>query len=236
VVVNCAALLEHLLESELFGHMKGAFTGADRHRAGAFVSAAGGTLFLDEIGEMNVIAQSKLFRVLEKRCVRPLGSDREVPVDVRFVAATNRDPERLVREQHFPEDLLFRLNVSHLHLPPLRSRRDDIPLLIDHLMPQCATRQGTGITRLDTRTMERLFRYDWPGNARELRNFIEAVLATSPGPVTHFKQLPLDWRDRLRMVTNRGSSERSRVLEALTSANWNKSEAARALCCSRMTV
>ncbi len=236
VAVNCAAIPETLLESEFFGHVKGAFTGAARDRRGAFLAADGGTILLDEIGEMNAAVQAKLLRVLESRTFRPLGSDRELPVDVRVIAATNQDPERLVRERAFRADLYFRLDVARIHLPPLRTHREDIPLLVDCLMERCAQRQRVPVARLDGRLLDRLMRYDWPGNVRELRNLLEAALATQPGPVVRMEHLPVHWRDRLRTVTNRGDMERSRVLDALTSANWNKTEAARLLSCSRMTL
>ena len=236
IAVNCAAMPEALLESELFGHLKGAFTGASRSRAGAFAAAEGGTVFLDAIGELNATVQAKLLRVLENHTVRPLGSDRELPVNVRVIAATNQDPERLLREHRFRDDLYFRLDVARIHLPPLRARREDIPLLLDHLMARCAAHQRVPLTRLDQRLMERLMRYDWPGNVRELRNFLETALAGQHGANIRIEDLPLNWRDRLRTVTNRGDAERSRVLDALVSSNWNKTEAARLLACSRMTL
>jgi len=236
IAVNCAAIPETLLESELFGHLKGAFTGANRSRAGAFAAAEGGSIFLDEIGELNATVQAKLLRVLENHTVRPLGSDREVPVNVRVIAATNQDPERLLRERRFREDLYFRLDVARIYLPPLRTRRGDIPLLVDHLMTRCASRQRVSLTRVDHRLMDRLMRYDWPGNVRELRNFLETALAGQSGANLRMEDLPLHWRDRLRTVTNRGDMERSRVLDALVSSNWNKTEAARLLSCSRMTL
>ena len=236
IAVNCAALPETLLESELFGHLKGAFTGAHRSRAGAFAAADGGTIFLDEIGELNSAIQAKLLRVIENRTVRPLGSDREAPVDVRVIAATNQEPDRLLRERRFRQDLYFRLDVSRIHIPPLRARREDIPPLVDHLMARCADRHGVPATRLDARLLDRLVHYDWPGNVRELRNLVDAILSAQPGAIARIEDLPLHWRDRLRTVTNRGDLERSRVLEALVSANWNKTEAARRLSCSRMTL
>ncbi len=240
VAVNCAALPDSLMEDELFGHEKGAFTGADRGRNGMIQAADGGTLFLDEISEMSLFAQAKLLRVLEKRTTRRIGSEREIPVDCRVIAASNRDVERGVRENQFREDLFYRLNVARVELPPLRDRLEDIPLLIEHFRRSGGSDSSLPTLRLDDRLLERIFAYDWPGNVRELRNFIE-VLAIAGGGFENVGQLtlgdlPLQWRDRLGRVTNRGELERSRLLGTLRSADWNRSEAARRLSWSRMTL
>ncbi len=173
VSVNCAAFPDTLLESELFGHERGAFTGADRRREGRFEVADGGTLFLDEIGEMSAGAQAKLLRVLQERSITRLGGSRPIPVDVRILAATNRDLERSVESGRFREDLYYRLNVIRLVVPPLRERREEIPLLVDFFLAEMRRRNGRGPARLAPAAMDLLFRHPWPGNVRELRNTIE---------------------------------------------------------------
>ena len=178
VAVNCGAIPAELLESELFGHEKGAFTGALTARKGRFELAAGGTLFLDEIGDMPLEMQVKLLRVLQEKRFEPLGSGRTIEADVRIIAATHRDLETMVREGKFREDLYYRLNVVPIHLPPLRERREDLPLLIAEINAQLQ-RRGMPGCRFDTRALRALVRYDWPGNVRELANLIErcAILA-----------------------------------------------------------
>jgi transcriptional regulator with PAS, ATPase and Fis domain len=167
---NCAALTDTLLESELFGHVRGAFTGADTNRKGLFELADGGTLFLDEVGDMSLAMQSKLLRVLNDGEIRPVGAETTRRVDVRVVSATNRDLEAMVRQKGFREDLYFRLNVVPVKLPPLRERRDDIPLLIDHFLAKIARENRAPKLRVDPGLMSLLTRYDWPGNVRELEN------------------------------------------------------------------
>ncbi|HEX6993023.1 MAG TPA: sigma-54 dependent transcriptional regulator [Gammaproteobacteria bacterium] len=180
VAVNCGAIPAELLESELFGHEKGAFTGALTARKGRFELAAGGTLFLDEIGDMPLEMQVKLLRVLQERRFEPLGSSRVIEADVRIIAATHRDLEAMTREGKFREDLYYRLNVVPIHLPPLRERREDLPLLIAEINAQLQ-RRGMPGCRFDTRALRALVRYDWPGNVRELANLIErcAILAAN---------------------------------------------------------
>jgi DNA-binding NtrC family response regulator len=181
VAVNCAALPETLMESELFGHEKGAFTGAFERRPGCFEQAAGGTLFLDEITEMPLATQSKLLRALEERSVRRLGGKEEIPVDVRLIAATNRPPEEALRDNKLRGDLYYRLNVFQIELPALRDRDEDIPLLVDSMIPLLNEKHGTSITSIAPTVLDRLREYRWPGNIRELRNVIEraAILAGS---------------------------------------------------------
>jgi DNA-binding NtrC family response regulator len=173
VKVNCAAFPETLLESELFGHERGAFTGAERRKEGRFELADGGTLFLDEIAEMSREAQVKLLRVLQEHQFTRLGGTRPVSVDVRIVAATNRDLERAVREQVFREDLYYRLNVIRLEVPPLRERREEIPLLVEQFLAEARRRMGRGPEALSPAAMDLLYRHPWPGNVRELKNAIE---------------------------------------------------------------
>ena len=176
ITVNCAALPDALLESELFGHEEGAFTGAVRARRGHFELAHGGTLFLDEIGELPLHLQSKLLQVLQDRALRPIGSEKMVEVDVRIMAATNRDLEEEMEGKRFREDLYFRLSVVSLQVPPLRERRQDIPVLIDSYLEHFCTRFGWPLKRMDAEAREALLRYGWPGNVRELINVIERAL------------------------------------------------------------
>ena len=184
VPVNCAAVPAGLLESELFGHVKGAFTGAVGSRRGLFREAEGGTLFLDEIGDMAPELQAKLLRVIEDRTVRPLGSDEAIPLNVRLVAATNRDVSARIREGVFREDLYYRLAVIPLHLPPLRDRKEDIPLLAEHFLHRATAATGKPIGGFTPEAMAALLRHPWPGNARELENVVErAVTLTTDGQI-----------------------------------------------------
>ena len=184
VAINCAALPESLMESELFGHEKGAFTGAIDRRAGCFEQAHGGTLFLDELMEMPLATQSKLLRVLEDRRVRRLGGRAEIEVDTRIVAATNRPLEAGLREKHLREDLYYRVNVFHIGLAPLRERKDDIPEIAESLLESLNRKHGATVTRIEPAVMSRLEAHHWPGNVRELRNVIErAVILAWDGPV-----------------------------------------------------
>jgi len=183
IKVNCAAIPESLLESELFGHVRGAFTGATTTKKGKFALADGGSIFLDEIGTMSPALQSKLLRVLQEREFEPLGAERTERVDVRVIAATNRDLRQMVAEGRFQEDLFYRLNVIPIELPPLRERRDDIPALVEHFVKKHAQRIGRRIERIDDGALAALQQYDWPGNVRELENTIERAVVLSTGPV-----------------------------------------------------
>jgi DNA-binding NtrC family response regulator len=191
IKVNCAAIPETLLESELFGHVRGAFTGATMTKRGRFALADGGTIFLDEIGTMSVTVQAKLLRVLQEREFEPLGAERTQRVDVRVIAATNRDLRQLVAEGKFQEDLYYRLNVIPIELPPLRDRPDDIPVLADHFVQKHRQRTGKRIERTDDRFVEALKGYSWPGNVRELENTIERAVVLSTGPVVTTESLSL---------------------------------------------
>ena len=177
VSINCGAFPETLLESELFGYVKGAFTGANQNKRGLFEVADGGTIFLDEIGEMNLTMQVKLLRVLQERCVRPVGGTDEIAIDVRVIAATNRDLERQVAENTFREDLYYRLNVIPVTVPPLRDRREDVPMLVNHFIKKYAGVAGRNIARIHTESLSLLGQYDWPGNVRQLENTIERAIA-----------------------------------------------------------
>ncbi len=181
VSVNCGAFPEGLLESELFGYIKGAFTGANSNRRGLFEAAQGGTLFLDEIGEMGLPMQVALLRVLQERQVRPLGSSTNIPIDVRLLAATNRDLEQAVREGRFREDLYYRISVIPIELPSLRQRREDIPLLAMHFLRRFAGEMGKRVQGFAAESMQRLEGYEWPGNVRQLENVVERAVALSSG-------------------------------------------------------
>jgi len=183
IKVNCAAIPETLLESELFGHVRGAFTGAVTSKKGKFALADGGSIFLDEIGTMSQALQAKLLRVLQEREFEPLGSERTEKVDLRVIAATNRDLRQMVAEGRFQEDLFYRLNVIPIELPPLRERRDDIPSLVDHFVRKHSQRTGRRIDRIDEGVVEALQQYAWPGNVRELENTIERAVVLTPATV-----------------------------------------------------
>ncbi|WLD57578.1 sigma 54-interacting transcriptional regulator [Salinispirillum sp. LH 10-3-1] len=183
IAINCGALPEHLLESELFGHSKGAFTGAVTENQGLFRAADGGTLFLDEIGDMPMPLQVKLLRALQERQVRPVGSSRSIPINVRVLSATHRDLPKAMADGSFREDLYYRLNVVNLTLPGLRERAEDIPLLARHVLQQCAARQGIEVTRFSDDAMQALLTAMWPGNVRQLVNVVEQCVALTQAPV-----------------------------------------------------
>ncbi|MBV8488312.1 MAG: sigma-54-dependent Fis family transcriptional regulator [Planctomycetaceae bacterium] len=189
IEVNCAALPEHLLESELFGHERGAFTGADRQKKGRFELAAGGTLFLDEIGELPVGMQAKLLRVLQDQRFERVGGTEPIKTDCRVIAATNLNLAEAVAASRFRDDLYYRLNVVSIDLPPLRERLEDVPLLVNHFLEKLVER-GLPAKTVARETLSRLLRYDWPGNVRELDNLIEQMVVTTPGPVIEPENLP----------------------------------------------
>ena len=235
VPVNCAAISAELIESELFGHIKGAYTGAQQNREGLFYYARGGTLFLDEISELPLAAQAKLLRVLEERRIRPVGSEQEIAVDVRVIAATNRDLKTEVAAQRFRQDLYYRLQVLEVTLPPLRDRPEDIPLLVRHFIGQLAPSLGLPPLGLDPRTQARMADYDWPGNVRELRNLVERSLILGwfdigPEPEGRPVQAPAGLEETLEAV------EKRHILAVLAAADGNKSEASRRLGISRKTM
>jgi len=183
IKVNCAAIPEALIESELFGHLKGAFTGATSTRRGRFALADGGTIFLDEIGTLGTAVQAKLLRVLQEREFEPVGSERTQKIDVRVIAATNRDLRAMVGDGTFQEDLYYRLSVIPVELPPLRERGEDIPPLVEHFVRKHAQRTGRPIEKVEPEALDRLLAYDWPGNVRELENTLERAVVLSSGPV-----------------------------------------------------
>ena len=196
VSVNCGAFPETLLESELFGYVKGAFTGANQNKRGLFEVADGGTIFLDEISEMSLAMQVKLLRVLQERSVRPVGGTSEIAVDVRVITATNRDLDRQVSENTFREDLYYRLNVIPIHVPPLRERREDVPLLVNHFLKKYAPGAAKSIARVNQESLNALCGYDWPGNVRQLENTIERAVALETGDELHV-DLPVE-RQKVR--------------------------------------
>jgi DNA-binding NtrC family response regulator len=236
VAVNCAALPDSLIESELFGHVRGAFTGAHSAVRGQIAEACGGTLFLDEIGEMPLSAQAKLLRAVEKREVRPVGAARTSAVDVRIVAATNQKLETLVAEQRFRADLFYRLNVVRVDIPPLRERAQDIPVLLHAVIAELNRREGGDVGAPESNVLDCLLAYNWPGNVRELRNLVEALFVDPPKGPIRFQDLPPAFAKVLEPHHRATSPERDRLLQALAATRWNKAEAARSLNWSRMTL
>ena len=190
VSLNCGAMPENLLESELFGHMRGAFTGADSNKKGLLEVAERGTVFLDEIGEMSAVMQVKLLRVLQERRFRRVGGLEELQADIRVVAATNQDLTRLIAEGRFREDLFYRINVIPIHLPPLRDRREDVPLLAQHFLAKYSEQMGKEVSGVSHEALELMMRYDWPGNIRELENTIERAVALEATPTVLAESLP----------------------------------------------
>jgi len=248
VAINCAAVPEALLESELFGHAKGAFTDAKQSRQGLFVQAAGGTLFLDEIGDMALTLQPKLLRALQERKVRPVGAESEIATDVRLVTATNRDLEDMVEDKRFREDLYYRINVIHIPLPPLRTRGGDVLLLAQHMLRHYATVFDKKVHGLSAAAAERMLAYDWPGNVRELGNCLERAVA-----LAHFEEIQVeDLPEKIRSQPTRRSAsmtgselpelltleevERRHVLRVLEACHGNRTDAAKILELDRKTL
>ena len=236
--INCGALPESLLESELFGHVRGSFTGAVKDKQGLFASAAGGTFFLDEIGETTPATQVKLLRVLQHREVIPVGATESMPIDTRLIAATNRDLEEMMRRATFRQDLYYRLNVISLHLPPLRERTDDIPLLVESFLQRLSASRGGEEKELSDTAAEAIAAYPWPGNVRELENALERAWIMTPGPRIDLDALP----ERVlapatsRLVDDRAAPnptleaiERAYILWVLNAENGNKTRAAESL-------
>jgi formate hydrogenlyase transcriptional activator len=217
VALNCAAIPSTLLESELFGHRRGAFTGAVTENTGRFQAADRGTLFLDEIGDLPLELQPKLLRVLQEQQFEPLGSDRSIQVNVRVIAATNQDLWRMVQEKKFRADLYYRLNVFPIVLPPLRERADDIPLLVEHFVRKFAARQGKSIDEIPGEVMESLKRHVWPGNIRELQNFIERAVIRTSGRALRPQMEEFIMQAAGRTLTE---AERAHITATLRETNW----------------
>jgi two-component system response regulator HydG len=246
VAVNCAAFSETLLESELFGHTRGAFTDAHADRKGVFVLANGGTLLLDEVGEMPMRMQAKLLRTLEQGMVRPVGSEREIEVNVRLIAATHCNLEQAVKEGRFREDLYYRINVIALNIPPLRARKTDIPLLVSHFLRKHEHCMASGTIGITPAAEAALGQYDWPGNVRELKNVIERGLALSTRNCLALADLPekiLAHNGQSAFISDDPAAllplkevEQRYILHVLRSVGGNKSLAARILGIARETL
>lgn len=246
IKVNCAALNENLLESELFGHVKGAYTGAEQARMGRFEAASGGSIFLDEIGDVPLSSQVKLLRVLEEKEIERVGSQQLIPVDVRIITATNRDPEQLLSDGRFREDFYYRINVIPLQVPPLRERVGDIPLLANSFLERLLTNSTKPITGFSAETLHCLESYNWPGNCRELRNAIEYafVLCTKdsielkhlPPKITEPKKPEPSTSPVLPKPKLEPSPEREQIIETLRSTQCNRTQAAKILGYSRITL
>jgi len=245
--VNCAAMPENLLESELFGHLKGSFTDARSNRTGLFLQAQGGTLFLDEVGELPLTLQPKLLRALQERTVRPVGGDREVPFDARIITATNRDLETDVEQGRFREDLFFRLNVIGFELPPLRLRGNDVLLLAQHFLTVFATKTGKKVRGISSRAAAKLLAWNWPGNVRELQNCMERAVAFAqfeeiqeddlPDKVKQWSRPPqvLETTDATELETL-DAVERRHIERVLEATGGNRTMAAKILGIDRKTL
>ncbi len=240
VKVNCAALPDNLLESEIFGYAKGAFTGADRDKPGRFQEAEGGTIFLDEIGDLPLMLQAKLLRVIEEKEFYPLGARHIQKADVRIISATNRGLEQLVAKRLFREDLFYRLNVVRLELPPIKERWEDLPLLIHHILRQLCTSKTRSLPVISPKTMEILLNFDYPGNVREIENILEHALIVSKDDVIHPQHLPEYLQKRIVVLKkakpNRNPDEKQRILEMLHENNWHKGKTALEMGINRSTL
>jgi two-component system response regulator HydG len=252
ITVNCSALSETLLESELFGHVKGAFTGAHRDRKGRFEEADQGTIFLDEIGELTPYMQVKLLRVLQEREIERVGDSKKIKIDIRIIAATHKDLFRLTREGQFREDLFYRLKVFPIIVPPLRERRDDIPLLVNHFVHKGNKREGKNISRISPEAMKKIMEHPWPGNVRELENAIEHAFVLCESRQIELKDLPVEIREN-NMLSGYPQTDappgskwmadsshqkitRESLIQLLEECHWNKAEVARQINKSRTAV
>jgi len=242
IAVNCASLQETLLESEFFGHVKGAFTGAYRHRVGRFEAAGEGTIFLDEVGDMPLATQAKLLRVLEIRTFERVGDHLPIPLKTRFIFATNRNLKELVRSGRFREDLFFRLNVVPIRMPSLRDRISDLPLITDHIIRDLSKKTRKHITGLSKEALDQCLRYQWPGNVRELKNALQYAFVTAESGLIRPEHLPDPIEDMSgschgEITGERGQpEEKQQLIDALQRSGGNKSEAARILKIARTTV
>ncbi len=245
IKVNCAALNESLLESELFGHVKGAFTGAYRNRQGRFEAANGGDIFLDEIGDLPLSTQVKLLRVLEEKVIERVGDNRPIPIDIRIITATNKDLQKMVKEGDFREDLFFRINVIPIYLPPLRERKEDIPILAQAFFNRIRLKTGRDITGISREAMELLMEYSWPGNVRELKSSLEYAFVACHESLIQPSHFPPHITGSVGEVKtghkeshnpSRDELKRQELIKALKDAGGNQSEAARILGVSRVTI
>ncbi len=243
IKVHCAALAENLLESELFGHEKGSFTGAVARKRGRFELAHGGSIFLDEIGEINQSVQIKILRVLQEKMFERVGGEETIEVDVRVITATNRDLEQEIVEGRFREDLFYRLNVVRVHVPPLRERKDDLPLMISAFVKEFAQENGKIIESIEPKARQALYSYDWPGNVRQLRNCIESAVVMATGTTITLDELPPSVRDMddvpaiaIPVGSTMADAEREVILQTLAAQNGNKSRTAEVLGIGRKTL
>jgi len=243
IKVNCAALNDSLLESELFGQVKGAFTGADRNRIGRFEAAHEGSIFLDEIGDIPLSTQIKLLRVLEEKKIERVGDHQPIAVNVRIITATNKNLEQLIAREDFREDLFFRINVFPLHCPPLAERREDIPMIVSHFIRQKARESGKQISGVTPEVMDILASYSWPGNVRELRNAMDYAFVLCPEGTIGMEHLPVKMTSgnaglpfHRNPLPSEPADESSVLIQVLRDVNWNQSAAARKLGVSRVTV
>jgi two-component system response regulator HydG len=247
IPVDCGSLVPTLIESELFGYVKGAFTGANQNKDGLMAMAEGGTIFLDEVGELPVDLQAKMLRAIQEKEIRPVGSTRRVPINVRILAATNRDLEQAVTQGTFRRDLYFRLNVLSLRIPPLRERRQDIPLLVGHFLDRMA--RASAVEKvLSDEALKAMLAYDWPGNVRELENCLERTYAFTSGPVIHVNDLPREIANLPTIASANGNGnghlkivpiaelEKQTILNAITELNGDKLQAARLLGIGKTTL
>jgi DNA-binding NtrC family response regulator len=239
VVIHCGALTESLLESELFGHEKGAFTGAQYRKKGKFEIAEGGTVFLDEIGDISLKTQTDLLRVLQEREIVRVGGNQTIHVDFRCVAATNKNLEQLIEEGKFRPDLFYRLNVFHIELPPVRDRREDIPLLVDHFVRKFSREMNKKITRVSPGAMNLLQQHNWPGNVRELENAVERAMVVSQEPELREQDFTLEAKATADGTTEARSLEdieRLHILRVLEECGGNQTRAAEVLAIDRVTL
>lgn len=233
ICLNCAAIPDTLTESELFGYERGAFTGAYAGYEGKLKQADRGTVLLDEIGDMSLSAQAKLLRLLDKKTVQRVGGRKDVTIDLRVIAATNQDLEGLMATGKFRRDLYYRLNVAHISVPPLRTRSEDIPLLLKHFIGELNTRLDKQVCGFSHKFVERLLQYGWPGNVRELRNMTEVCMMELDAGTIDLTHIPKQYRDRL---PGRSPDEKEAIMSALYATKWNKNQAAQKLHWSRMTL
>lgn len=241
VKVHCAALAESLLESELFGHEKGAFTGAIERKRGRFELSNKGSIFLDEIGEINQNIQVKLLRVLQEKQIERVGSPEPIDVDTRVIAATNKDLEKEMKEGHFREDLYYRLNVVHIFIPPLRERKEDIPLLVDSFVKEFSNENGKEISSIEPKARNAIYNYDWPGNIRQLRNCIESAVVMTSDNILHFEDLPFKEKSENEVIkipigSSMEKAEREIIIKTLNHENNNKKKVADILGIGRKTL
>jgi len=240
VTAHIASLAESLVESELFGHEKGAFTGADKRRIGKFEFASGGTIFLDEMGELPNSVQVKLLRVIEEKKITRIGSNEEIPINIRLICATNREIEKEVEKGNFREDLYYRLNVIRIHVPPLRKRKEDIPLLVSYFIKNQSKKESKDIKDITDEALKKLLKYDFPGNVRELENIIKRAIVFSRGDYLTVEDISVPVDNKLKysgkLNDEVSNLERSMITEALKKHDWNQSKAAEELGISERTI